>query len=408
MVVNRDLSPPIIGLCRIVADNSYRRAILVLMKPQEMNQSQLQIRHDIRDIWLQMFSFIFWACCLPAIVCSDELLPNDFLQQPTWEMPSAEEIQLQLFECLEDMSITRSGLDFEFKETTVNEFELPHIESVPFEQRLEHLANVLAEYDERIASLVASCRSAEYWLTVPEHSWLMSDELPEFAQDNLRLYLAQKSVQHRFFDEALALLDSLVCEEIIAPDVLLFCRTVSHHYLVQPELVELNGRRLLEREEELPVRYRQLAGLMLRDVDGLTEDSLDHIARRMGDIGRRLNNGNSGDQVQEVERGVIESLDKMIEELEEMQQQMASSAGAAGGSPSGTPMQDSILAGGQAPGKVDQREVGNRSGWGDLPPKEREQAMQQIGREFPSHYREIIQQYFRELANESSTSADSN
>ena len=52
----------------------------------------------------------------------------------------------------------------------------------------------------------------------------------------------------------------------------------------------------------------------------------------------------------------------------------------------------------QAPGKVEQRDIGNKSGWGDLPPKEREQALQQIGREFPAHYREVIEQYFRALA----------
>ena len=41
-----------------------------------------------------------------------------------------------------------------------------------------------------------------------------------------------------------------------------------------------------------------------------------------------------------------------------------------------------------------------QSGWGDLPPHEREQALQQIGRDFPAHYRDLIEQYFRELATE--------
>jgi hypothetical protein len=37
-----------------------------------------------------------------------------------------------------------------------------------------------------------------------------------------------------------------------------------------------------------------------------------------------------------------------------------------------------------------------------LPAKEREEAMQQIGKDFPSHYREVIEQYFRKLASEES------
>jgi hypothetical protein len=30
--------------------------------------------------------------------------------------------------------------------------------------------------------------------------------------------------------------------------------------------------------------------------------------------------------------------------------------------------------------------------------KDREQALQEVGREFPSHYREVIEEYFRQLA----------
>jgi hypothetical protein len=44
-------------------------------------------------------------------------------------------------------------------------------------------------------------------------------------------------------------------------------------------------------------------------------------------------------------------------------------------------------------------------GWGDLPPKERDQALQAIGRDYPAHYRDLIEQYFRELAAESTPPA---
>ena len=56
--------------------------------------------------------------------------------------------------------------------------------------------------------------------------------------------------------------------------------------------------------------------------------------------------------------------------------------------------------GGKGPGNVTKKDIGSESGWGDLPPKEREEAMQQIGRDFPSHYRDVIEQYFRPLAAE--------
>ena len=65
-------------------------------------------------------------------------------------------------------------------------------------------------------------------------------------------------------------------------------------------------------------------------------------------------------------------------------------------------MQDSRLAELKAPGKVDPRDIGDSADWGDMPAKEREQALQDVGREFPSHYREVIEEYFRRLAAEES------
>ena len=63
-------------------------------------------------------------------------------------------------------------------------------------------------------------------------------------------------------------------------------------------------------------------------------------------------------------------------------------------------MQDSRPAGGKGPGEVTRRELGDGEGWGDLPPHKREEALQQITREFPAHYREVIEQYFKRLATE--------
>ena len=63
---------------------------------------------------------------------------------------------------------------------------------------------------------------------------------------------------------------------------------------------------------------------------------------------------------------------------------------------------DSKLAELKAPGKVDPRDIGDGADWGNMNDKEREQALQDVGREFPSHYREVIEEYFRRLAAEES------
>ena len=62
------------------------------------------------------------------------------------------------------------------------------------------------------------------------------------------------------------------------------------------------------------------------------------------------------------------------------------------------PMQDSQRAELKGPGEVDPKNVGKRDGWGNLPPKERQEVLQQIGRDLPAHFRETIEEYFKRLA----------
>ena len=85
-----------------------------------------------------------------------------------------------------------------------------------------------------------------------------------------------------------------------------------------------------------------------------------------------------------------------IEEESKKQANQATVAGQ-GGAPL-RPAEASRPLGGKGPGQVTKKKIGQSTGWGDLPPKEREQAMQEISREFPAHYREVIEAYFRELA----------
>ncbi|NCY03284.1 MAG: hypothetical protein EBX36_10355 [Planctomycetia bacterium] len=187
------------------------------------------------------------------------------------------------------------------------------------------------------------------------------------------------------------------------PAALLFHRAACQHWLLESDVAVESLDRLLERAGEIPVRYERLARLLRADIVALEDESLDHIARRMRDITRRLDLGRAGPQTLAVQDGVIESLDKMIDKIEQQQQQQQSQssggAGAAGGrSGNGTPMDDSRIAGGKGPGEVTKRDIGDGDGWGKLPPHEREEALQQIGREFPAHYREAIEQYFKRLA----------
>jgi hypothetical protein len=254
-----------------------------------------------------------------------------------------------------------------------------------------------------VSELVTFCSKPERPTTLPDYSWLANSETPPLVRYNMRLYYARWLAQNGFDDEALAWTDGLRPADVVAPESLLFYRAVASHRLVQTDRADATVAELLQRSDELPLRYQKLAALMQQDLSGLDDESLEHVARRMADVRRRLALGRSGKTVQVVENGVVESLDKLIKDLEDQAQQQQGQASSSGGQQSSTPMQDSRLAKLKAPaGKVEPRDVGHGADWGDMPDKDREQALQEVGREFPSHYREVIEEYFRRLAAEES------
>jgi hypothetical protein len=268
-------------------------------------------------------------------------------------------------------------------------------------EMLDRLAACLAKADDRVIELIEYCSDFSKPGVLPEFAWLADSDTPQLVRHNMRLYLARWMVQQGYYDEAIAWTEGLDTDDVVAPDALLFYRAIAYHRLVEPDKADAALTQLLQREDDLPARYQKLADLMKRDLVGLQDDSLNHIARRMEDIRRRLAQGRSGDQVQTIEKGVIDSLDKLIKKAEEQAQQ-SQSMSPAGGQQGGTPMEDSQIAELKGPGKVEPREIGDGAGWGNLPDKDREKALQEIGRDFPSHYREVIEEYFRRLAAEES------
>ena len=47
---------------------------------------------------------------------------------------------------------------------------------------------------------------------------------------------------------------------------------------------------------------------------------------------------------------------------------------------------------------MDDKDIGDKSGWGNLPPAARQEALQSITKDLPSHYREVIEAYFKRLS----------
>lgn len=316
-----------------------------------------------------------------------------FVVKPSWELVPASAVSEQLDNYLR-------GTDMAADHQADVRKAWQSFEGAADVDLLDRLAAALAQADERAAELTEYCAGVSQSGRLPEFAWLADSATPELVRHNMRLYLARWLVQQGYYDEAISWTDGLTTEDVVAPDALLFYRAVAFHRLVEPDKADGALTQLLQREDELPARYQKLADLMRQDLTGLKDESLDHIARRMEDVRRRLELGRSGQRVQGVEKGVIDSLDKLIKQAEDQMQQQAASSSSSGGQQSGTPMEDSKIAELKAPGKVEPKDIGRGDGWGNLPEKDREKALQEVGREFPSHYREVIEEYFRRLAAE--------
>ena len=329
---------------------------------------------------------------LPAALVRAELT-----FEPSWELPDYAKVRGQIVGWIEQEDF-ENGL----AEEAYALWPSVDLRGTEGPELLDRVVETFALNDERAQALVEACNANLKFPVPPDGNWLGDPALTPLKRENLQLYYARWLAQHGHYDEAAVILAELAPADVVDPAGLLFYRAVAFQQLVEPEDSRSALVQLLEREEELPERFQQVAKLLQRDLAGLQDESLDHIARRMNDVRRRLDIGRAGKQVQVVEKGVIDSLDRIIKKLEDEQQQQQSSS--SGGSQGSKPMQDSMLPSMKAPMQVDQRDIGSESGWGDLPPKEREQALQQIGREFPAHYRELIEQYFRELADESNAS----
>jgi len=147
---------------------------------------------------------------------------------------------------------------------------------------------------------------------------------------------------------------------------------------------------------------------LLLEIERRERGTLGEVATVMDYVADRLKAADRTQRVRERQRQIIALLDKLIDEQEQQEKQSG------GGSPSGGRSQgsprhvqgegkresDAPAGAGEvgdlhAAPKADPAEV-----WGKLPPAERERILQAIRERFPSRYRQLVEQYYRALAEE--------
>ena len=337
--------------------------------------------------------------------------PSDYLvrKPPTWRLPEVAEVKTRANEWIRQNSKDAA-------QTKALAIVAVIGEKADGMEMLNRLGEAFAAADPQAAQLVDFCSRPRSHAALPGFTWLTDTKTAPFLTANLRLYFGRWLVQGGRFEEALDQIGSLKPADVVAPAELLFYQGVAYHRLLNKEQGMKVLDQLLEGSEFSPRRYVTLALLMQSDLETLEEGTLEHIARQMEGVGRSLDKGRAGPKVLKAEDRIIEALDKLIKGIE-------GNPGCPGGPPglpghgsrhegpgnslwSNRPAENSAPRAGKGPGKIDKRDIGRKSGWGNLPPKQREEALQQMGRDFPPHYRDAIEQYFRKLATEDSDDDD--
>ncbi|MCC6420249.1 MAG: hypothetical protein IT429_18595, partial [Gemmataceae bacterium] len=180
--------------------------------------------------------------------------------------------------------------------------------------------------------------------------------------------------------------------------------------------------RLLGQALDSPERYKTVGALMLLDMQTWKDKDLGAIARKMGNIERRLELARGGPQTQKLQKEVVLRLDELIKELENKQkqkqqggspnggqcpdgQQPGGQQGQQGGNNPTQPMQDSRIANNGGRGTVNEARLRKLAeGWGRMDQAQRAQAMREVEeltRGLSLAHQELFREYFRRLTEDS-------
>lgn len=126
------------------------------------------------------------------------------------------------------------------------------------------------------------------------------------------------------------------------------------------------------------------------------ENPLGEVITLMGRSEGRLREENTGSDTQRVQKKIVDLLDELIKKAEAAEQ---SSSGSAGGSQASAPASSASLPGGDGKPKNLRRvsEGDQEESWGNLPEREREEVIQTLKARYPARYKELIEQYFKDI-----------
>ena len=181
---------------------------------------------------------------------------------------------------------------------------------------LDRLAQTFALGNAAAARLLAEARNPLSPAPTQVPALFKDGKLPEFVRANLALAYARALSTRRVHEEALEALKLFRPEQMVDPSAYLFHRAVCEHAMLLKKDASKTVGRLLTQAIDSPERYKMVGALILLDMQAWKDKDLGDIARKMGNIERRLELARGGPHTQKLQKEVILRLDELIKKLE--------------------------------------------------------------------------------------------
>ncbi len=195
-----------------------------------------------------------------------------------------------------------------------------------------------------------------------------------------------------------------------AHDRFLFMRGVCLVHALNYEGAVASLEEFVGRYPDAPERLRVGAVQILTELSRRAPGRIGDVRDLLTYARRRIHTGETGKPVIERQKEAVALLDALIEEAEEQEKNQGGGGdGSGGGNGGGGAPQGNQQSGGganqsNAPGGAD-RDANLRKkiakpgdAWGRMPPRERDQILQALQKQYPSQYRELLEQYYRQLS----------
>ncbi len=168
----------------------------------------------------------------------------------------------------------------------------------------------------------------------------------------------------------------------------------------------------LKNHPSAPERLRVAASQILTELTRRAPGRLGDVRDLLQYANRKITNRAIDDLVLDRQDEAIELLDALIKEAEEKEKQCGGGQGGGGNKrggnsggnrPSGGAQRSSLPQGAGGANELRRSRAKPGEMWGKMPPKQREQILQTLQKQFPSQYRDLLEQYYKQLAKDAPT-----